>query len=406
MFELADNKKIGEYLKKAIEKKKYDSVRKFCKACLKERNLSTDDNDELRNMCNRLSQIIKGKKGIQLTDLPVFSKLLDMSCEEILSAGKCVKPVSKRLTNYYIANSKDKKEWEYYINRADQLILNADEYGKTVIEYALEFENYDFLKYLTDNKYIWFVGDNEDDFCYGFGAGARIERNTLFMQNMGVLDDRMKNQYDLRMKMIILAIKHGDITMLDELKAREIPTLYNAFRNIIIGKDNEKYYDEELIDAIVNADYEILEYFSKDFEIHSHSERTDCFVFPFIGKLIERLIERKNDFVDFMLKDAIKHNQCVFDKLTEQFESYIDGYKNRYIKNIVDENSKEEIIDRTMYYYDCEYDFVNYRTNPITNGFVTNIVQVTVNSNDVMTRRLIEELNKIYDDIKNITPIV
>lgn len=46
MFELADNKKIGEYLKKAIEKKKYDSVRKFCKACLKERNLSTDDNDD------------------------------------------------------------------------------------------------------------------------------------------------------------------------------------------------------------------------------------------------------------------------------------------------------------------------------------------------------------------------
>ena len=44
---------------------------------------------------------------------------------------------------------------------------DADEYGKTVIDYALEYENYDFLKYLTEKKYIWFVGKDEIDFQQG-----------------------------------------------------------------------------------------------------------------------------------------------------------------------------------------------------------------------------------------------
>ena len=57
--------------------------------------------------------------------------------------------------------SKKQKDWDSYINREDKLILNYDEYGKSVIDYALEFENYDFLKYLMNNDYIWFV-DNGD----------------------------------------------------------------------------------------------------------------------------------------------------------------------------------------------------------------------------------------------------
>ena len=87
MFTLADNEKIGAYLKRIINKKGYRSDRQFGKRCLEERNMPTDD-EELRKMSNRLSQILNGKKGIQLEDLPVFSKLLDVSCEEILSAGK------------------------------------------------------------------------------------------------------------------------------------------------------------------------------------------------------------------------------------------------------------------------------------------------------------------------------
>ena len=83
MFTLADNEKIGAYLKRIINKKGYRSDRQFGKRCLEERNMPTDD-EELRKMSNRLSQILNGKKGIQLEDLPVFSKMTDTIARKII----------------------------------------------------------------------------------------------------------------------------------------------------------------------------------------------------------------------------------------------------------------------------------------------------------------------------------
>lgn len=91
-------------------------------------------------------------KGIQINDLPILSELLEVSVDSILSAGKVAKPAPTRTTNYSAAFPKDKKIWKEYIERPDKLILNEDEYGKTVIDYAIEFGNYGFLKYLIDSK--------------------------------------------------------------------------------------------------------------------------------------------------------------------------------------------------------------------------------------------------------------
>ena len=45
MFDLADNKKIGEYIKRKIEEKGYNQSQ-FCKACLFEKDISIEDNSE------------------------------------------------------------------------------------------------------------------------------------------------------------------------------------------------------------------------------------------------------------------------------------------------------------------------------------------------------------------------
>lgn len=76
-------------------------------------------------------------KGIQISDLPILSELLEVSVDSILSAGKVAKPAPIRTTNYSVAFSKDKKVWKEYIDRPDKLILNEDEYGKNVINYAI-----------------------------------------------------------------------------------------------------------------------------------------------------------------------------------------------------------------------------------------------------------------------------
>lgn len=87
MFSI-DNKAIGAFISRLIEEK-FESARKFCIAYLRTDRKRDATEDEIRNMANRLSQIKKGTKAIQIYDLPIFSDLLDVSFEQILSAGKC-----------------------------------------------------------------------------------------------------------------------------------------------------------------------------------------------------------------------------------------------------------------------------------------------------------------------------
>lgn len=270
MFEIEkDNAKIGKHLEKLILSK-HKSIRQFCREYLKLSKGNYDktekdncdkkeDEKELDNMATRMSAIIKGKKSIQFYDLPILCKLLEVSCEEIITAGQHYEPISGHVTNYEIAFSKDRDKWEKYINRPDKLILNPDEYCKTVIDYALEFKNYDFLKYLMDKNYIWFVDNSERDCIQqanGFGAGTSIKKRKIY--EVDSLDAELMNpekENKLRQSLISLAIENRDIPMLDTLRAREIPTLYNVSLGSSAQTNCEDYYDDTVIEEIVKQLY-------------------------------------------------------------------------------------------------------------------------------------------------------
>ena len=282
MFEIEkDNAKIGKHLEKLILSK-HKSIRQFCREYLKLSKGNYDktekdnydkkeDEKELDNMATRMSAIIKGKKSIQFYDLPIFCELLEVSCEEIITAGRHYEPISGHVTNYEIAFSKDRDKWEKYINRPDKLILNSDEYCKTVIDYALEFKNYDFLKYLMDKNYIWFVDNGEDDGkkyilnrAYRFGAGTSIEKRKIY--DVDSLDAELMNpikENKLRQSLIALAIENMDIPMLDTLRAREIPALYEITIGFSAQTNCEDYYDDTVIEEIVTHN-EVLDYFTDD----------------------------------------------------------------------------------------------------------------------------------------------
>lgn len=286
MFDIADSKKIGEHLAKLIDRN-YESRRKFCRAYIELDGGDATDQESIRKMSNRLSQIIKGGKAIQTYDLPIFTELLGVTCEEILTAGKYVIPNARRMTNYDISFSTDEKEWEKYIQREDKLILNDDEYGKNVLDYALESKNYAFLKYLVDKKYIWFIGENDKDFAYtmNFGAGTSIERRKP--NNFDLLEFELHQKTYLRSQMISLAIENNDFKMLTELKAREIPSLYMTSYLGIMMPDCEKYYDEDMVEQISETNNEkIIEYFADEFEIQAQHYKKYIFIFPYINELL------------------------------------------------------------------------------------------------------------------------
>ena len=180
MYELND-KKIGEHLKELIDERGYKSTADFCRRYLIEKNNTvnyTEDNlnEDLKTAKNTFSKILSGKQSITLEQLPILSKLLCVSCEEILSAGKKYAPTINHITNYEIAQSSDRNIWDEYMKREDKLFLNCDEYRKTVIDYALEFRNYGFIKYLLDEEFIWFVDNSKEGYGLYYGAGTSIKK--------------------------------------------------------------------------------------------------------------------------------------------------------------------------------------------------------------------------------------
>ncbi len=417
MFDIADSKGIGEHLAKLIDRK-YESRRKFCRAYIELDGGDATNQESIRKMSNRLSQIIKGGKAIQTYDLPIFTELLGVTCEEILTAGKYVVPNARRVTNYDISFSTDEEEWEKYIHHEDNLISNYDEYGMTVLDYALQNKNYALMKYLMDHKYIWFIGNDDKDFSYSltFGAGTSIKRRDIGYTD--ILNVLIKERTYLRSQMISLAIENDDFKMLTRLKAREIPSLYMTSYLGIMMPDCEKYYDEDMVEQIAETDNEkIIEYFSNEFEIQAQRDKKYIFIFPYINELLGLLLQRKSKYADTVLVKAIAHNKSTYEKLRSLIAEAYEALKSDsyWIK---DEDSLKEYANVAIAKeldYKENGSLINFRQmfnpnikNSQIKGMTTNIIFVNSQSNNAVTQHFIDEVNEYYNKIRGLldNPII
>lgn len=395
-----DNAKIGKYLADLIDQK-YKSRREFCRVYIRATGEDSTDETLVGNMANRLTQMIKGNNAIQIHDLPCFTELLGISCEQILSAGACSVPLANRETNYSIACSKEPAEWETYIHREDNLILNSDEYGKTVLDYALEYENYPFLKYLMEQKYIWFDSGNDADYRQTFGAGTSIQRRPVGKAD---LHNQLQEKDELRENLIALACDNNDIQMLNELRARENPQLY--FRaHYLSGQhpDFDSCYNERTVKHIAQSSETILNYFTDSFEIRDKIKykdgrcRVHTFLFPYISKLLNQLIIKKSPFAETAIKKALNHNRKTYERLREQIRSVKDDeyMKDAWIKTC----------EREFAFFD-NGDIVLFRAfysaEKSVDGLITNVPHITEKSVPTRLKGLVEELNESYWKIVNL----
>ena len=404
MFKVENNAKIGEYLGELIDQK-FKSRRSFCKAYIRATGEEAT-NEQINNMSNRLSQIIKGNKAIQTYDLPYFSELLDISCEQLLSAGEYYVPLGNRVTNYSIASSKDPAEWQKYIDHTDKLILNCDEYGKTVLDYALEFRNYDFIKYLMDHNYIWFDSRKDKDYVHTFGAGTSIrprdiDRTDNYLQNQLATED------ELRINLITLAADNEDMEMLMNLRARENPQLYFK-AHYIFGShpDFDSFYDERMVKHISTSSENILDYFTDPFEIRDNvkykdnSKRAHTFMFPYISELLDMLIRSKSPFAETAIKKALKHNQKTYQRLRELILSIKNDeyYSTEHTKSLWVDASKECF---DFYENGKIVMFFDIYSSHQLDGIITNVARTTESPSSPILKHLVNELNQSYLDIVN-----
>ena len=314
-----DKEKIGDYVGRLIKEKGY-SDRQFAIKCLEERGWKDNSRETIQNMQNRICSIKKARKWIQVEDLPIFSKILGVSIEEILSAGNYFIPDASRMTNYSVAFSKDPEVWKAYIDNEDDIFLNYDEYGKSIIDYALQFKNYELLKYLLDEGIIWFVSDNNDGYTYRFGAGTNIKRRT-------VLDDytweyKIKTDDSLRTDMASLAIEKEDYDLLDELHARETPELYYVMK-VVPQRNTETFINTRLIDVIARSNQRILEYFTDSFAVDDDNQPWNHCIFPYVSELVSELIHIRSNHLKEVLLRIDKHNSFALETVKQMISEEV-----------------------------------------------------------------------------------
>jgi len=401
MYRAEESSKIGEYIGKLIARK-YGADRQFAIAYIKLRDGIEEEpaSDEIQRVANKICQMKKVGKGIQISDLPLLSELLEVSVDSILSAGKVAKPAPTRTTNYSVAFSKDKKVWKEYIERPDKLILNEDEYGKTVIDYAIEFGNYGFLRHLIDNDYIYLIDEDQQKYWGTFGSGTTIERRQPF--DYDLLEYKMKQNDSLRTNIIALALENEDYKILDEAKAREIPCLYEASYFYSMGLDIKKYYNQQLMDQVVRASDEVLVYFSSEFEIETNRKATCRFTFPYLGKLIDMAAKADRKATASMLKNALKHNREVL-KTLKEIAKAAEGALTDMRQYMDDERLVEVIMQDFHFYEDSDTVCFNSGIHASGNfkGIFTNVIHISASSKDEYIKSLIEDVNQSYNQVKN-----
>lgn len=398
MFRTATNERIGAHLSELIDRR-FGSTRSFCRDLLKLEcpEMPEPTKDEIDKKANKLSQIRQGKKGIQIDDLGYFCELLNVSCEEILSAKEHPASGEYRYSNYNMAFSDDERLWENYIHHDEKLILNSDEYNMTVIDYALKFKNYKMLKYLIEKGYIWFVKENHNNYTDTFGAGTKIERKPIYEKD--VLNSHLHYIDALRTDMVALAIENGDFEMLTTLHARETPDLYNAceFAGFAI-KYNENY-NPRLIENVAAASREVVDYFTSEFSVTTKNGEMKC-IFPYTGQLIDKMIEIKSPNTVYAIKNAIEHNKWARKTLSEMV--------TREFNNDRKDFSDSEALEVATQYLNISEDGSFLKYNHLSMDpevkmkymtFNTNIVCVKNSSQKQDIGKLVNKLNLIYSDI-------
>lgn len=405
MFELKTNEEIGTYLKKLILSK-YPSCRQFCVAYIDlTMDFSNDPQDqrseEIRKLTNRLSQILKGKKSIQTYDLPIFSELLGVSCEQMLSAGAVAKPITNRRTNYNIAFSTDEQDWIEYINREDCIASYADEFGKTVVDYAIEFKNYGFIRFLIENEYITLISDDKGYNDFNFGASTTLKVRPF--EGRTIQRELYENKI-LRTQIISLALENNDYDVLYEMRAREFPPQFTMTTTSITSIKFSEYYDAAFIEAILSSKKKAVQYFCEEYSVESKRQKEEfLWIFPFLGELIVEAVKRNSSKANMLLDAAIKHNEETYNALKKAILQVAKQMKKDYFRN----QGFQEVLTAVLrdFHISEEKNVISFWCYRIQDGIIkvaTNITRTDVKSKKPEIQNKIDILNELHSQIINI----
>ncbi|MBQ9736775.1 MAG: hypothetical protein IJV96_08345, partial [Clostridia bacterium] len=334
-------------------------------------------------------------------DLPIFSELLGVSCEQMLSAGAVAKPITNRRTNYNIAFSTDERDWIEYVNREDCIASYADEFGKTVVDYAIEFKNYGFIRFLIENGYITLISDDKGYVDFNFGASTTLKVRPYEARTF---QNELYENKILRTQIISLALENSDYDVLYEMRAREFPPQLTMRTILPTNIKFSEYYDGNFIEAILNSKTEAVQYFCEEYYVVSRLQKEEfLWMFPFLDKLIVAAVKKNSSKANMLLDAAIKHNEDTYNALKKAIlqvakQNKADFYGNRGFQEVI----ADVLCD--CYHISEEKNVISFYCYWVEDSqrVATNIICADVKSKKPEIQNKIDRLNKLYSQIINI----
>lgn len=205
MIKIKNSIEIGNFIKERLEQlsmRRSDLAEELAKA----KGADNYTKDQLRDLVYKW---INGKRTPGIDYIYYLSKILKVSIEEMLVAGDiCEKYECRPFTLYAIAKSNnfDQLDEVMSMHNPDGSIVgkNYDEYDKTILDYVVEFENIEMIKYMIKKEYLQFQP---------FGS------HITTMINLG----GQCSYLEMTNKIMMLAIKYDDVELFSAIVTRETP---------------------------------------------------------------------------------------------------------------------------------------------------------------------------------------
>ena len=283
-------------------------------------------------MYEALRRMKRGEECIQIKQLPYFTELLGVTCEDILSLDKPAKADRERITNYNTACSNYERVWEEYFNHKDVLGAFCDENGMTVVDYAVKLRNYELIKFISDRK----VNSPYKEIMECFQSTA-LERDMIrsaaeYWNYSGRTFERNDGNRK-RKEIIYMAIKNNDVDMLETLKAKneflfEVTMDYSGGHKPV----KEYFYDKKMLELIAETrSNKVMNYFSQG----SESEYKHMYIFPYVSEIAERLISKgKTGMALKALRNICDYNRRIVKRIEAVHDKFLNSFKNYCITNL------------------------------------------------------------------------
>ena len=134
------------------------------------------------------------------------------------------------------------------------------------MDYAIEFKNYGFIRFLIENGYITLISDNKGYVDFNFGASTTLKVRPYEAKTF---QNELYENKILRTQIISLALENNDYDVLYEMRAREFPPQLTMVTHSVTSVKFSEYYDENFIDAILDSKVKAIQYFCEEYYVES-----------------------------------------------------------------------------------------------------------------------------------------